>query len=129
MYLIRYLDNYQIIRIAFFGSFSGTENTAVMMRKLAETAEAHGCERFLFDMRNTQIADTYVELFHLSINESILSFKKQYKAAVLFSQEEESNDEKKYRWLELIMKDRAYQLQVFQNENSALIWLNQKIQK
>ena len=119
-YLIRYLDSYRIIRVAFFGTFSGVNNAATIMEKLAEAVEEYNCTRFLFDMRNTQVADSYAELFHLGIHASVLGFKKEYKAAVLFSQ-----DEKKHRVVERVMQDRSFQLQVFQNENAALIWLNQ----
>ena len=120
MYLIRYLDSYHIIRVAFFGTFSGIDNAATIIKKLTEAEEEHNCTRFLFDMRNTQVTDSYAELFHLGIHASVLGFKKEYKAAVLFSQ-----DEKKHRVVERVMQDRSFQLQVFQNENAALIWLKQ----
>lgn len=121
MYLIRYLDDYHIIRAAFFGAFSGVDDVAPMMKKLVAAVEEYDCPRIFFDMRNTRIAAGDIELHHLGINAAVFGFKREYKVAVLFS-----DDEKKHRLVEKVMNDRSYQLQIFENENAALIWLNQQ---
>ncbi len=121
MYLIRYLENYHIIRVAFFGTFSGVNDTTPMMKKLVAAVEEYDCPRIFFDMRNTRIAAGAIELHHLGINAAIFGFKREYKVAVLFS-----GDEKKHRLVEQVMNDRSYQFQVFENENAALIWLNRQ---
>ncbi|WP_321389134.1 hypothetical protein [uncultured Desulfuromusa sp.] len=120
MYIIRYLENYRIIRVAFFGVLHGMDNFVPMMKDLIATIEEHSCFRMLFDLRKTRITDDYMELFNVGINASEYGYKRDYKTAILFS-----DDEQKFNVLEKILTERSYDLQLFRNENAALIWLNQ----
>ena len=120
MYIIRYLEDYHIIRVAFFGFLHGIEDVTPMMKELTATIEKYSCFRLFFDLRKTRIIDNYTELFNFGINASEYGFKREYKAVILFSE-----DEDKFKVLEKVLNDRSYDLQLFRNENAALIWLNQ----
>lgn len=120
MYLIRYLGKYHIIRVAFFGVLHGMDDVVPMMKDLTAALKEHSCHRILFDLRKTRIVDKYDEIFKLGINAAEYGFSRDHRAAILFSE-----DEQKLRVLERVLTDRSYEMQLFRNENAALIWLNQ----
>jgi hypothetical protein len=118
---IKYLDEHDIVRISWHGLFSGPRDAPSMMNQARPVLEGHACTRILFDFGEAQIVDSTLRTYETGSRAKDLGYDQKFKAAILYSQ-----DEKKHAFVETVMRNRRYNIRIFQDESTAISWLTDK---
>lgn len=116
---IIYIEDHNILRIIWIGPFSCPQDGPEMMSKAKPIIEKNNCLRLLFDHRNAQVIDDVTNTFKAGRNADKLGFEKKYVAAILYSE-----DERKHMFIETVMRNRGYQIKIFDCETKAINWLS-----
>ena len=115
---VEYLDEHDIVRICWHGPFSGPRDAPVMMAQARPVIEEHSCTRILYDFRDTEIEDSTLGTYMTGDKAAELGFDWKFKAAVIFSE-----DEEKHAFVETVMVNRGYRIRVFRDESEGISWL------
>lgn len=105
-----------IIRIVYQGKPEPAITTR-MLREVGERVAQTGCERLLFDVRNADLSDVYIDAIRHTEEAEQLGIHRALRIAVL------GRPDPVLPYLENVTVNRGYQVKAFTDETLALAWL------
>lgn len=121
-YKIEYKPGDKICFIKVTGIIKRPEDSIKLQAICFDHGENTGCQKYLFDMRNTTLTGSIEGAYSAGASPGQKGINPgRYQTALVYALLEPE-----HRVMQMVLKDKGYNVQVFENIGLAIDWLNGK---
>jgi len=118
---LQYLEDLNILKIGHKGLFRKSAGDGQFAFNIQELSEQYDCKDLLVDLTELEIDRTRTGMYSLADHFRIMGIELDYKVALVYCRDEEF-----YRVLELVLRNRYYNVRFFKDEKKAIEWLQKR---
>lgn len=119
-YISQYDENSGICTVRVKGRHQRPKDSLVLQQFARVFGEEHGCKKFLFDMRQTEIIGGTMDIYETGTVPIDRDHKQHsQKIALLYA-----GDLSDHKFMEYVAANRGYQVRVFDSGDNAIEWLS-----
>ena len=114
-----YDDAHGICIVRVIGTITDSDDVRILFSPAKPILEEHGSTKVLFDIHEAKIVSTTLETFYTAAEPETWGWKRNYKAAVVYSEITEDA-----KFLETVGVNRGILMKIFDNIDEAKSWLS-----